>query len=147
MTHTIRARDLSPLEGLSADDESWLVELQPHIRASDHVVRLGEAAAVDDGEDFVVSRDPFGRWWAGRYIGEVALGGTRLEIRPRLGDVVIEQWLGEALNLVAVPQTSARQYSESFIARLMAAVWCRAVDQASRHGPPSFGSAARIGDT
>jgi 5-methylcytosine-specific restriction enzyme subunit McrC len=136
---TLRARDLSPLEGdLTPDEHVWLERVQRHVAASDHVLRLGDAAAADDGEDYIVSRDAFGRWWAGRYVGDISLDGRRLEIRPRLGEVVIEKWLGEVLNLVAVPETAARQQSESFIARLMGAVWCRAVDQASRHGPPSF---------
>jgi 5-methylcytosine-specific restriction enzyme subunit McrC len=139
VTRTLRARDLSPLDGeLTADDHAWLEQVQRHVRASQHVIRLGEADADDDGEDYIVSRDAFGRWWTGRYIGDLSLGDRRLEIRPRLGDVVIEEWLGEVLNLVAVPDTAARQHSDSFIARLMGAVWCRAVDQASRHGPPSF---------
>jgi 5-methylcytosine-specific restriction enzyme subunit McrC len=138
VTTTIQALDLSPLDDLTAEDRDWLERLQRHVAASKHLLRLGDASASDDGEDHIVSRDAFGRWWTGRYIGEVSLEGRRLEIRPRLGDVVIEQWLGEILNLVAIPETAARQKAESFIARLMGAVWCRAVDQASRHGPPSF---------
>lgn len=139
MTATLHARDLSPLPGdLTPDDHAWLERVQRHVRASQHVVRLGEAEAAEDGEDYIVSRDAFGRWWTGRYIGDLSVDGRRLEIRPRLGEVVIEEWLGEVLNLVAVPETAARQHSDSFIARLMGAVWCRAVDQASRHGPPSF---------
>ena len=139
MTQTLEARDLSPLPtDLTADDHEWLERVQRHVRASEHVVRLGDAAAAEDGEDYIVSRDALGRWWTGRYIGDLSLDGRRLEIRPRLGDVVIEEWLGEILNLVAVPETAARMHSDSFIARLMGAVWCRAVDQASRHGPPSF---------
>jgi 5-methylcytosine-specific restriction enzyme subunit McrC len=136
---TLRTRDLSPIEGeLTAEDHAWLEQVQRHVSASDHVLRLGDAAAAEDREDFIVSRDAFGRWWAGRYIGDISLAGRRLEIRPRLGVVVIEKWLGEILNLVAVPESATRQNSESFIARLMGAVWCRAVDQASRHGPPAF---------
>lgn len=139
MSRTLYARDLSPLEGeLTAEDLAWLEQVQSHVRTSQHLVRLGEAAAADDGEDYIVSRDAFGRWWTGRYIGDLSLGDRRLEIRPRLGEVVIEEWLSEVLNLVAVPETAARQRSDSFIALLMGAVWCRAVSQASRHGPPSF---------
>jgi 5-methylcytosine-specific restriction endonuclease McrBC regulatory subunit McrC len=42
------------------------------------------------------------------------------------------------MNLLAVPDTSTQQDSSSFLALLMATVWCRAVDVASRHGPPAF---------
>jgi hypothetical protein len=139
LSRTLHAEDLSPLvEELTADDQAWLERVQRHVRADHHVLRFGDAAAVDDGDDFIISRDAFGQWWAGRYIGALSLGDRRLEIRPRVDEVVIERWLGEILNLVAVPETATSQHSESFIARLMGAVWCRSVDQASRHGPPSF---------
>jgi 5-methylcytosine-specific restriction enzyme subunit McrC len=55
-----------------------------------------------------------------------------------MGLEVIAGWLEGALNLVAVPETAERQPSESFIALLLAAVWSRGLDQASRHGPPAF---------
>jgi 5-methylcytosine-specific restriction enzyme subunit McrC len=136
MAGPLVAKDLSPFGPLTAEESGWLGRLQQHLRASDHLVRLGDAE--DPEEDFVVYRDPYGRWQAGRYIGEVAFEGRRLEIQPRLGEPVVEQWLGEVLNLIAVPETAARQHSEAFIARLLGAVWCRAVAQASRHGPPAI---------
>jgi 5-methylcytosine-specific restriction enzyme subunit McrC len=136
MAEPLVVRDLSPFGELAPGDEQWLTLLQRHIRVSDHLIRLGETE--DAEEDFVVRRDPYGRWQAGRYIGEIAWEGRRLEIRPRLGELVIEQWLGKALNLIAVPETSARQRSESFLARLMGVVWCRSLAQASRHGPPAI---------
>jgi len=138
MAETVVGRDLSPFDDLTPEQEGWLAEVQEHVRASDHLVRLGETEEAAEAEDFVVYRDPRGPWQAGRYIGELALDGRRLEIRPRLGEVVIEQWLGEILNLIAVPETASRQPSKSFIARLMGAIWCRAVAQASRHGPPAI---------
>ncbi|HEX3391583.1 MAG TPA: hypothetical protein VHS55_03380 [Solirubrobacteraceae bacterium] len=136
MVEPLVVRDLSPFGELTLDQEQWLSRLQRHIRISDHVIRLGETE--DTEEDFVVLRDPYGDWQAGRYIGEIAFEGRRLEIHPRLGEAIVEQWLGEALNLIAVPETAARRRSESFIARLMGAVWCRSVAQASRHGPPAI---------
>ena len=51
---------------------------------------------------------------------------------------MIAGWLDGALNLVAVPENAERQPTESFIALLLAAVWSRGLDQASRHGPPVF---------
>ncbi|MDQ2761133.1 MAG: McrC family protein [Actinomycetota bacterium] len=135
MTEPLIVKDLSPFD--ASDDEAvWLARLQDHVRASDHVIRLGEPA--DEADDFVVSRDPFGRWQAGRYIGELSFEGRRLIIEPRLGTSVIEQWLSQALNLIAVPHSSRQLQSESFIALLMAAVWSQRVALASRHGPPAF---------
>jgi len=116
MAETVVGRDHTPFDDLTPEQEGWLAEVQEHVRASDHLVRLGETEEAAEAEDFVVYRDPRGPWQAGRYIGELALDGRRLEIRPRLGEVVIEQWLGEILNLIAVPETASRQPSKSFIA-------------------------------
>lgn len=139
MTLTLQALDLSPLDGeLTSEDEAWLGRVQRYVVASRHVIRFGEAETQDDGEDYIVSRDRFGRWWAGRYIGDLSFEGRRLQIRPRLTEEVIAAWLGDVLNLVAIPETAAREQSDAFMARLMGAVWCRAVAEASRHGPPSF---------
>jgi 5-methylcytosine-specific restriction enzyme subunit McrC len=129
-------RDLSPFQPRDEAEAAWLARLQAHVRASDHVIRLGEPA--DEPTDFVISRDAFGRWQAGRYIGEVSFENRRLVIEPRLGTRVIEQWLSQALNLLAVPHSSRQLRSESFIALLMAAVWSQRVALASRHGPPAF---------
>jgi len=82
VTRTLQAKDLSPLDEstLTAEDCEWLDELQRRVRPSDHLLRLGDAAAADRGEDFIIRRDAFGKWWAGRYIGDGEHG------RPSLGD-------------------------------------------------------------
>lgn len=139
MSETLRAEDLSPIpeDEIAAEEDAWLTRLQKHVRASDHVVRLGEAAHAEE-TDHIVFRDAFGHWQAGRYIGDIAFEGRRLEIRPRFKAEVLELWLQEALNLVVVPETAGRMESRSFIAWLLSIVWCRSVDLASRHGPPSL---------
>lgn len=141
MTPALRVADLSPFaprdkKQAGYDEAAWLDRLQRHLRGSEHVIRLGDAMSED--EDHVISRDAAGQWQAGRYIGELVFEGRRLEIYPRLGLDVIGRWLEGALNLVAVPETAEQQASESFIALLMAAIWCRQVDVAARHGPPAF---------
>jgi 5-methylcytosine-specific restriction enzyme subunit McrC len=136
VTDPLVVKDLSPFGPRDGDEGAWLADLQAHVRASDYVIRLGEQA--DEPDAFIISRDPFGGWQAGRYIGELSYDGRRLVIEPRLGTRVIEGWLSEALNLLAVPHTSRQLQSESFIALLMAAVWSQRVALASRHGPPAF---------
>jgi 5-methylcytosine-specific restriction enzyme subunit McrC len=141
VTDPLRINDLSVFEPRPKrkggfDEHAWLERLQEHLRASDHVIRLGETQDIED--DFVISRNAQGQWVTGRYIGEIAFEGHRLRIEPRLGPNTIAKWLEGALNLVAVPETSARASRESFIALLMAAVWSRQLDLAARHGPPAF---------
>jgi 5-methylcytosine-specific restriction enzyme subunit McrC len=136
VSDSLLIKDLSPFDPRDQAEANWLERLQSHVRASDYVVRLGEPAAEPD--DFVIARDAFGRWQAGRYIGEISFENRRLVIEPRLGTRMIEQWLSQALNLLAVPHSSRQLRSESFIALLMAAVWSQRVALASRHGPPAF---------
>ncbi len=131
-------RDLSPFDPAPTSDEAgWLEEVQHHLHTSEHVIRLGEPAA-DDEEDHVVRCDQSGHWHCGRYIGEIRFSGRTLRIEPRLGMPAIERLLAGAANLLSVPESAAGKPAESFIARLMAAVWCRSLDEAARHGPPAF---------
>lgn len=138
MRSLIVGRDLSPLDPAPMGEErQWLSDLQEHIRASEHVIRLGDPAG-DDEHDLVVYCDPAGRWQAGRYIGEIRFKGRTLRIEPRLGMPAIEKLLASATNLVSLPASGTAKPNEAFIARLMAALWCRSFDSAARHGPPSF---------
>lgn len=136
MSDPLVIKDLLPFEPRDEQEAAWLARLQEHVRASDYVIRLGEPA--EEADAFVISRDAFGRWQAGRYIGELSFEGRRLVIEPRLGTRVIEQWLSQALNLLVLPHSSRALKSESFIALLMAAVWSQRLALASRHGPPAF---------
>jgi 5-methylcytosine-specific restriction enzyme subunit McrC len=62
--------------------------------------------------------------------------GRRLTVRPRLGIEVVEAWLDQAFELVAPPASARHAESETFIVRLLARLWCRAVGSATRHGLP-----------
>lgn len=136
MTDPIEFRDLSPsCHPLSSEDEVWLAKVQADVDLTPLILRVGRAP--EDAEP-IVSRDQAGRWRAGRYIGHLSIGGRRLVIRPRLGLTVVERWLDQALNLITPPKSARRHESESFIARLLARVWCQALDTASRHGPPGL---------
>ena len=137
MGTVIAALDLSPLpDSLDRDDEAWLQqvgELDPR-----HYM-VGIDPDRDDDEPVpIVSRASDGRWWAGRYIGSISAHGRRLVIEPRLGIDVIEAWLDHALGLVAPPASARHEPSAAFIVRLLARVWCRSLDNATRHGLPAL---------
>lgn len=140
MSYVLKAEDLRridrPTRGKAGRDaDAFLGELQRHLDGSDLIVRLG---AASDDQESVISRDPFGEWVTGRYIGDVRLGDRTLRIAPRVGHDVVEGWLATVMNLVALPESSTGEHSDVFVARLLAILWCRAIEGASRHGPPSF---------
>ncbi len=130
---TLLARDLSPLEGLKRTDESWLDRLAAGVRASDHVVRFG--SAVEEPEP-IVGRSYDGRWRAGRYVGSITFEGRRLEIEPRLAPAVLRELLRTALNVILPMRSGQLQRSATVVPLLLALVWCRELDAATRHGLP-----------
>ncbi len=137
MSDILEFLDLSPYANpLSPEDEAWLARVQAEVDPVDFLVRIGEEEEPESGH--IVACDAAGRWCAGRYIGHLGLDGRRLVIKPRLGLPVIERWLDRALNLITPPASATRRESEAFIARLLARVWCHALDAASRHGPPGL---------
>jgi 5-methylcytosine-specific restriction enzyme subunit McrC len=132
---TLSFRDLSPYTGELTDaDHAWLArvaELDPR----DYRVGI-EDGRVDDEWLPLVDRRHDGRWWAGRYIGFLGLDGRRLVVEPRLGIDVVEAWLDQAFGLSAPPASARHTESATFIVRLLARLWCRSVDAATRHGLP-----------
>lgn len=134
-------RDLSPYKGeLSHEDEAWLDRLSA-LRAGDFLISLSDDDERDDQP--IVERQRDGRWWAGRYIGALTFEGRRLVIEPRLGIPVIEAWLDQILGVLAMPASARHDRRETFIVRLLARVWCRTIDAATRHGLPLLRLASR----
>jgi 5-methylcytosine-specific restriction enzyme subunit McrC len=130
-------RDLSPCpDELTPDDHPWLQRLSRRdIR--DFIVRVGTNGDNGDEEwSPVVEWRADGRWWAGRYIGTLTFEGRHIVIEPRLGVSVIEAWLDQIFGLAVTPSSAQRVTTETFIARLLARVWCRTIDAATRHGLP-----------
>ena len=79
-----------------------------------------------------------GRWWAGRFIGEISFEERQLRIAPRLGVDVVGAWLARALNVTIVPKAASRAAGGPLIAQLVDRMWSAALADAARHGPPRF---------
>ena len=72
-------------------------------------------------------------WTLGPYAGRLTLDGRSLLIEPRIGWDALGGWT-EAATGLHVPAVDGR----SRIAALASMLWVRAIDGASRHGPPAF---------
>lgn len=130
----LHARDLSPIdEHLTRADEGWLRRLADSVSATDHLVRLGDAA--DDPEP-IVSQRYDGNWRAGRYIGSITFEDRTLEIRPRLAPEHLADLLETALNVIIPTRSGRLRQSSLIVPMLLAIVWCRELDTATRHGLP-----------
>jgi 5-methylcytosine-specific restriction enzyme subunit McrC len=133
---TLEFSDLSPYVGeLSAEDDQWLAKVA-QIDPREYRIGIEDDRPEDDDWLPLVERGRDGRWWAGRFIGSMTVEGRRLTVRPRLGIEVVEAWLDQAFGLVAPPASARHAETETFIVRLLARLWCRAVDNATRHGLP-----------
>lgn len=128
--------DLSPREAKDPAEEAWLGRLAERLSDERHVLRLTGDGRFDDEDLPALSRDTFGTWWAGRFIGELRFEDRILRIEPRLGMDVIGEWLASALNLNVVPKSATRSGRGPMIAQLIDRIWSAAVADASRHGGP-----------
>jgi hypothetical protein len=72
----------------------------------------------------------------GRYAGALELDGRAFVLEPRIGWDTLNGWVAAATGL-PVPR-AAHEGAHARVAALTAMLWVRAVDDASRHGPPSF---------
>ena len=77
---------------------------------------------------------PAGR--SGRYAGQLTLDGRSLVIEPRMGWDALGGWVAAATGL-HVPAAGGGD-ARARLAALASMLWVRAVDGASRHGPPAF---------
>jgi 5-methylcytosine-specific restriction enzyme subunit McrC len=132
--HTFR--DLSPYCGeITPEDDAWLQRVSELDPRTYRIALAAEDAGADEFSP-LIERAHDGHWWAGRYIGAVSFEGRRLVIEPRFGIEVIEHWLDEAFGLIAPPASARHIETDSFVVRLLARIWCRSIDQATRHGLP-----------
>jgi 5-methylcytosine-specific restriction enzyme subunit McrC len=138
VSEAVEFEDLSPRQAADPDEDRWLAELAQRLDDNDHVVRLTGSVRDDDEDEPALSRGPDGRWWAGRFIGEIRFQGRELSISPRLGIDVVGAWLAYALNLRAVPKAATQAKGGPLIARLVDQMWTSALADAARHGPPRF---------
>lgn len=130
--------DLSPHQPADPEEDAWLTRLAAYLADHDHTLRLTGRRREDDEDDAALTRAADGRWWTGRFIGEVNFEGREMQIAPRLGIDVVGVWLARALNLSVIPKAATQAGKGPLIAQLVDRMWSAGVAEAGRHGPPRF---------
>ena len=130
--------DLSPHEAAEAEEDAWLARLAAYLAGHDHTLRLSGHRREDEEDDAALTRGADGRWWTGRFIGEISFEGRELRIEPRLGIDVVGVWLARALNLSVIPKAATRAGAGPLIAQLVDRMWSASLAEAGRHVPPRF---------
>lgn len=139
MTHAaLLLKDLSPHDAADGDEDAWLTRLAGHLADHDHTLRLSGRRRQDDEDDAALTRGADGRWWTGRFIGEIRFEGREIQIAPRLGIDVVGVWLARALNLSVIPKAATQAAGGPLIAQLVDRMWSAGLAEAGRHGPPRF---------
>lgn len=70
--------DLSPHQPADPAEDAWLSRLAGYLADHDHTLRLTGRRREDDEDDAALTRAADGRWWTGRFIGEVNFEGREL---------------------------------------------------------------------
>lgn len=113
------------------DLDFWASALA-HARPVDHVIALPGSGKPEP----VLAGDEGDGWRAGAYCGALELDGQRLVFRSRMDDRHLLRWLRAAVDMPGEASVVASEGAG--VAPLVGLVWTRAVDDASRHGPPAF---------
>ena len=134
-TSPISATDLSPIVGLSREDETWLAEIAK--KANTDTLCLGIGTSREIQQSPVVSYDSqTGTWWAGRFIGEISYQGRTLRILPRFGMPALMRWLSRVWGVRLLASTGTYAHGKIWLWELIARLWSNRFLLAAKHGLP-----------
>ena len=132
---TIEATDLSPIPGLGATEDAWLRQLARHANTDTLALRLSQRT---DEDDPVVRFDArSGKWWTGRYIGEVAFENGTLRILPRFGVPQLQRWLSRIWGVRILSSKGRYEAARLWLWELLAKLWEVRLLAAAKHGLPT----------
>ncbi|MFT3785516.1 MAG: hypothetical protein QM770_05050 [Tepidisphaeraceae bacterium] len=127
--------DLSPFDALDGEDELWLREVVQ--RANVQTLALSFSGRREIERSPVATYEvESGRWWAGRFIGEVSYRGRTLTITPRFGMPTLRRWLSRIWGIRLMTSTGSYVGGQVWLWELMARMWSDRLVAAAKHGLP-----------
>lgn len=135
--HVIQATDLTPIAGLTVEDEAWLRQLAQAADTETLALRLSHRNA-EDPEPVVFYDERSGCWWAGRFIGEVQYLGRTLRILPRFGMPQLQRWLSVIWGVRLLSTKGKYERTRIWLWELLAKLWEARLLAAAKHGLPTF---------
>ncbi len=111
----------------------WLQKLSKHTFDEGQLFKFTES--VTELEPIVYT-DPYGQWWAGRYIGSLSFEGISIEIHPRFGMEFVAKNI-PLNNFIPVNVNSSFISGDKFIHFLQALLWLNQLSKAARHALPT----------
>ena len=133
---TIEATDLSPITVVSEFEDKWLREIAKLTDAGSMAIQLSRG--VPDPAEPIVSFDArSGRWWTGRYIGEITYGDGTLQVAPRFGIPQLQRWLSRIWGVRLLSTKGKYETSRLWLWELLARLWEARLLSGAKHGLPT----------
>lgn len=136
-TQVVETTDLTPITGLSADDEAWLRRLAQAADTGALALKLSRRN-TDEAEPVAFFDERSGCWWAGRYIGEVHYQDRTLRILPRFGMPQLQRWLSRIWGVRLLSTKGKYERTRVWLWELLAKLWETRLLAAAKHGLPTF---------
>ncbi len=132
----VTAKDCSPIPVARSKDEQWFRRLVASAKPADLLLHLGHQADELDDEPIAAFDSASGKWWAGRYIGEVQFEGRTLRLEPRFGMPALMRWLTAIWGVRLVDSKGRYEQQRIWLWVVIAHLWASRLVAAGKHGLP-----------
>ncbi|MBU5444275.1 nuclease domain-containing protein [Paenibacillus sp. MSJ-34] len=126
----IIANDLSEIELINDDEKIWLQNLCRYLDKELFTIRL-----TDKSEDEPVIEFRHGRWYAGRYVGEIQYMGRTLRITPRY-ESSFHRWISTIWGVRMIQSKGSYRNANMWLWELIARIWGEQLIRGAKHGLP-----------
>jgi 5-methylcytosine-specific restriction enzyme subunit McrC len=127
---------LSYADGGTVAGDAALSHLARALAANPHAAHVAGVSTAAVRPPLIEAAPGGDAWTFGPYAGELNLDGRSVAIDPRMGWDALDGWVAAATGLHVPAAAGADGHARLSV--LASMLWVRAVDGASRHGPPSF---------
>jgi len=132
----IVARDCSPIPISGREDEEWLRRLVISAKPADLLLQIGGRGDILDDEPLATFDGISGKWWAGRYVGEIQFEGRTLRLEPRFGMPALLRWLTAIWGVRLVDSKGKFEQQRIWLWLVIAHLWSGRLIVAAKHGVP-----------
>ena len=113
----IIANDLSEIGLINDDEKIWLQNLCLYLDKELFTIRL-----TDKSDDEPVIEFRHGRWYAGRYVGEIQYMGRTLRITPRY-ESSFHRWISTIWGVRMIQSKGSYRNANMWLWELIARIW------------------------
>ncbi len=132
----IVARDCSPIPISGRENDEWLRRLVITAKPADLLLQIGPRGDTPDDEPIATFDCTSGKWWAGRYVGEIQFEGRTLRLEPRFGMPSLLRWLTAIWGVRLVDSKGKFEQQRIWLWLVIAHLWSGRLIVSAKHGAP-----------